>query len=99
MYLEREGYAPRVSDVLPHDNLANSSAFAIYPEIGDTLGVPGSYYFKRVNEYTQINLRQFVEESFALYDSHAAGALKPHDLSNATFERVSAVLSRETVVA
>lgn len=99
IYLEREGYTPRVSDVLPHDNLASSSVFPVYPEIGDALGVPGSYLFKRVNDYTQIGLRQFVEESFAVYDRYASGTLAVDALWRATFERVAAVLAEERLAA
>lgn len=95
LYLEREGYAPRISDVLPHDNLASSGAFAVYPEIGEALGVQGSYLFKRVNEYTQIGLEQFVEESFAAYDQHPSGALAAHGRSQPRFEQVAAVLAGE----
>lgn len=99
IYLEREGYEPRVTDLLPHDNLANSSVFPIYPEIGEALGVPGSYLFKRGNEYTQIDLRQFVEESFAAFDSHAPRVLEVQELSRATFERVTLVLDKERLAA
>lgn len=99
IYLEREGYAPRTSDLLPHDNLMLSSVFAVYPEIGEALGVPGSYLFKRPNEYTQIDLRQFVEESFALYDRYPPGALRPDGLWASTFAHVSTVLDPERMAA
>lgn len=93
IYLEREGFAPQVSDVLPHDNMINAAAFAVYPEIGENLGVPGVYLFKRPFQYTQIGLRQFVEESFAFYDTYPRGALETHRLWRVEAERVAAVLS------
>lgn len=92
IYLEREGYEARVSDVLPHDNLANGGVFPVYPEIGDALGVPGSYLFKLDRGYTQIGLPQYVEECFAVYDRHPPGALAPHAIFRATYERVASVL-------
>lgn len=99
MYLEQEGYTTQVSDVLPHDNLVMSGVFPVYPEIGDVLGVPGSYLFKRINAYTQIGLRQFIEESFAVYDRHLPGTLAVHDQSRATYDRVAAVLEGASVAA
>ena len=92
LYLEREGYAARVSDVLPIDNLAGGGVFPVYPEVGEALGVPGSYLFKRAFEYVQIGLRQYVEECFAVYDAHPRGALRTHDVFRASSERVSTVL-------
>ncbi|MFD1951729.1 WcbI family polysaccharide biosynthesis putative acetyltransferase [Sphingomonas arantia] len=99
IYLEREGYATRVSDVMPHDNLVMSGVFPVYPEIGEALGVPGSYLFKRINAYTQIGLRQFIEESFAVYDRHAPGTLAVHEQSRASHDRVAAVLQDVAVAA
>jgi hypothetical protein len=93
LYLEREGYEPRVCDLTPPDNLAANAVFAVYPEIGDALGVPGAYLFKRPEQYAQIGLRQFVEESFAVYDRYPPGALSAHEIWRAAFERVSAVLN------
>lgn len=52
------------SDILPLDNLANGPVFPIYPEIGSRLGVRGSYFFKRGNDYRLKPLNQFVSESF-----------------------------------
>ena len=98
IYLEREGYETHASDILPHDNLVNSGVFPVYPEIGDVLGVAGNYLFKRVNEYTQIGLRQFVEESFAVYDRYEPGALAVNERSKPTFERVTSVVN-ETMLA
>ena len=92
LYLEREGYTARVSDVMPSDNLAHGGVFPVYPEIGEVLGVPGSYLFKRAYTYTQLGLRQYVEECFAVYDAYPPGALRTHDVFRESFERVAAVL-------
>jgi hypothetical protein len=99
IYLKQQGYAIQASDVLPHDNLVMSGVFPVYPEIGDVLGVPGSYLFKRINAYTQIGLREFIEESFAAYDVYTPGALAVHDQSRATYDRVKAVFESALVTA
>ncbi len=92
LYLEREGYTARVSDVLPSDNLAHGGVFPVYPEVGEALGVPGSYLFKRAYAYTQIGLQQYVEECFAVYDARPRGSLATHAVFRASSERVAAVL-------
>ena len=92
IYLEREGYATYPSDILPQDSLVTSGVFATYPEIGERLGVPGAYLFKRISSYSQIGLRQFVEESFATYDLHAPDTLKVYDYWQPTYSRVSGLL-------
>jgi hypothetical protein len=79
IYLEREGYTPQVSDLMPHDNLVSSGVFPVYPEIGEPLGVAGNYLFKRANAYSQIGLRQFIEESFVVYDRFAPDGLAVFD--------------------
>ena len=99
LYLEREGYAARVSDVLPQDNLAASNVFPVYPEIGEVMGAPGSYLFKRAHEYSQIGLRQFVEESFAAYDGHPPGTLATHAPCREKFARVSAAIDGARLAA
>ena len=95
IYLEREGYTPQVSALLPHDNLVSSGVFAVYPEIGEALGVPGSYLFKRINAYSQIGLEQFVTESFAVYDGFAPGSLAVHDLSREAYTHLFSMLGGE----
>lgn len=55
-------------DLMPPDNLSNGVSFAVYPEIGEMLGVPGGYRFKRFNEYRHIGLEQLIAESYSAYD-------------------------------
>ncbi|WP_347302278.1 WcbI family polysaccharide biosynthesis putative acetyltransferase [Croceibacterium sp. TMG7-5b_MA50] len=61
------GMVPRRSDLLPHDNLANSAIFPVYPEIGETLGVYGQSDFRPAGTYRSIPLRDYVDRCFALY--------------------------------
>lgn len=72
--------------VMPADNLTNGVSFAVYPEIGEALGVQGSYRFKRFNEYHHIGLEQFIAESFRIYDQHPD--IRPDSGSMPAFERV-----------
>jgi len=62
------GREPLAGATMPHDNLAFASGFAVYPEIGECLGVPGAYLFKTFDTYRQINLDEFLAGSFASYD-------------------------------
>ncbi|GAB3379114.1 hypothetical protein GCM10027432_04030 [Lysobacter fragariae] len=55
------------SDVLPHDNLLNGPVYPIYPEIGQRLGVTGSYHFKLGGQYRFIQLGEFLAKCFDLY--------------------------------
>lgn len=52
----------------PHDNLAFASGFAVYPEIGEALGVEGAMVFKTYDTYRQIDLSSFVAGCFDVYD-------------------------------
>lgn len=72
--------------VMPADNLTSGVSFAVYPEIGEALGVQGSYRFKRFNEYHHIGLEQFIAESFEVYDRHPD--ILPDSGSMAAFNRV-----------
>ena len=92
LFLMKEGYDVQPSDVLPHDNLANSSCFPVYTEIGEALGVEGSYLFKRCADYSQIGLRQFVTESFAAYDAYRDRSVTVTEQMQPFSDRISALL-------
>ena len=85
--IRKLGYAP-CPGIMPHDNLANGACFAIYPEIAETLGVPGSYIFKIDNSYRPIDLDAFLHGCFATYDSYLPGSLKVHKEYERGFHRV-----------
>lgn len=65
--LESAGLPPHRSDLIPHDNLANSAIFAVYPEIGENCGVPGGYEFRAAGNYRAMNLEEYIARCFALY--------------------------------
>lgn len=81
--LEMQGLSPHRSDLLPHDNLANSAIFAVYPEIGENLGVEGQYEFRAAGSYRSIGLEEYIGRCFALYATLQMSDLIPfHEFRN-----------------
>lgn len=76
--LRAGGRTPVSGGIVPHDNLATGAAFAVYPEIGEALGVPGSYAFKDVGSYRPIDLEDFIAGCFASYGRIGAASIAPH---------------------
>lgn len=70
--------SPQRSDMIPHDNLALGGAFAVYPEIGEALGVPGQYMFRSVGNYKPIGLSEYLEGCFSVYQSSPDEPISPH---------------------
>jgi hypothetical protein len=64
--LSSAGLEPQRSDLIPQDNLASSAIFAVYPEIGEALGVPGGYDFRAVGDYRLMRLREYLTRCYAL---------------------------------
>ena len=81
------GVACVEADVLPQDNLTIGAAWAVYPEIGEHLGVEGSYRFKRFGAYRHISLEEFISESYALYDQEP-GPINPVAEARPSFARI-----------
>ena len=75
--LAAQGKKP-IEGVIPHDNLMLGAVFAVYPEIGEALGVHGSYLFKNVGNYTPIELADFVAGCFGNYEKFPRGTIQPH---------------------
>lgn len=75
--LESLDLPPRRSDLIPHDNLANSAIFAIYPEIGENVGVQGQYEFRAAGNYRSIGLAEYIDRCFALYATLQVRDLEP----------------------
>ncbi|TDW59231.1 hypothetical protein EDF57_11413 [Novosphingobium sp. PhB55] len=68
---------PHRSDLIPHDNLANSAVFAVYPEVGESVGVNGGYEFRRAGDYRSMGLKEYIERCFSLYATLQVDHLKP----------------------
>lgn len=75
--LQAQGVSPRRSDLIPHDNLAGNAAFAVYPEIGEALGVRGQYEFRTGRDYRPMDLPDYLARCHALYAAMPAGDLEP----------------------
>jgi len=69
--------SPNRSDLFPHDNLAGNTIFAVYPEIGEALGVRGQYEFRAAGNYRSIDLNEYIGECYLLYDKIPDGDLEP----------------------
>lgn len=76
------------ANIVPHDNLKAGSAWAVYPEIGEHLGVEGSYRFKRFGSYRHIGLKELVAESYDLYERSLPGTVAPNSVWDQAFARV-----------
>jgi hypothetical protein len=65
-----------------HDVLANSAVWPVYPEIAEKFGIAGNYTFKLESPdlladqpVRTLDLKGFLEESFALYSQYASDDL------------------------
>ncbi|GFE75532.1 hypothetical protein NTCA1_31810 [Novosphingobium sp. TCA1] len=90
--LSSAGLEPRRSDLIPQDNLASSAIFAVYPEIGEALGVAGNYEFRAVGDYRPMGLREYLTRCYALYDSLPAENLTPFPEFSDQVDRISNLL-------
>jgi hypothetical protein len=70
-FLVQQGLDISETDIIPADTIANGACYPIYPEIGEALGIKGSYMFKLPHTYKLISLEQFIELSFNAYRSCA----------------------------
>jgi len=75
--LKSQGYAAKRSDAVPHDNLANSAIFAVYPEVGEVLGVRGQYEFRSVGNYRPMSLSEYVAGCYEAYQSIPGESMRP----------------------
>lgn len=76
IFLQTHNLPLNGSSYSPPDYLKYPPSFAVYPEIGEALGVAGSYHFKTVG-FGTIGLKEFITASYALYDT-----LDPADVSH-----------------
>jgi hypothetical protein len=83
---------PFPDGIVPHDNLATGAGFAVYPEIGEALGVAGSYAFKDVGSYRPIDLASFVTGCFESYARFAPGSIKPHPQFRQQLDYIAALI-------
>ncbi|VWD51072.1 hypothetical protein BLA50215_06170 [Burkholderia lata] len=70
------------------DDLRTMPVWPIYPEIAESLGLSGDYAFKRHDPHGTISLRQFVEESLALYAEFQRDTLEPLNFRLEEYDRL-----------
>lgn len=81
--LERTGLPiinNNVADYL-NDPLKNYTVWPVYPAIGERLGLQGDYNFKNHSNNPTLTLRDFVQQSYAIYDGYDPASFEPFDLS------------------
>lgn len=74
--------------VLPEDNLTKGCSWAVYPEIGEAVGVPGSLRFKKFNDYRHIGLPQLIREFYTVYEQEPAGSVHTIAEARSAYNRV-----------
>ncbi|TXJ16512.1 MAG: hypothetical protein E6Q28_09305 [Afipia sp.] len=92
-FLRRLGVDTTDGELMPADNLLNGPCYPVYPEIAETFGVRGSYFFKLPNEYRLISLEQFIEFSFAIYSRLSSHSIQVEGAVRPRFEHVKAVVA------
>lgn len=81
------------TDLLPSDTIVDGACLPVYPEIGETMGVRGSYAFKLPGEYKLISLEKFIEMSFEVYQPHNPNEILVEPGFRSRFDRVKQVIA------
>jgi hypothetical protein len=90
--LRNQGRIPFSNNFMPNDNLATGAIFAVYPEIGEALGVAGKYAFQTVGSYRPIGLKSFIESCFEKYQSFEPGTIDAHPHFKGHLNYISALI-------
>lgn len=90
--LTSQGYSAQRSDAVPHDNLANSAIFAVYPEVGEVLGVRGQYEFRSTGNYKPISLNEYVNGCYESYTSTPIQSMRPFPEFSAQVDHITTLL-------
>jgi hypothetical protein len=92
IFMESHGVTTFDGGIRPADNLANGPCFPVYPEIGESLGVEGTYLFKVISRYSYMTLEEFVRASFEVYSRHPRGTLQPSGGYEPRYTRIEAFI-------
>lgn len=98
VFLQTCGIEPNRTDIIPADTIMTGACFPVYPEIGEALGVEGSYMFKQHQDYRLIALEHFIEFSFAAYAQFPKDDIKPDPRFGERYEVVKSVIADEISV-
>ncbi|WP_156678796.1 WcbI family polysaccharide biosynthesis putative acetyltransferase [Sphingomonas profundi] len=80
------------TDIVPADNLIAGPCLPVYDEVGEMLGVRGSYLFKAVGRYAYVGLDTFLDESFAIFAGHGRHVIQPHPHYQPRYDQVLSVI-------
>lgn len=91
-FLVAGGVEVQDSEFRPYDGLRNGPCWPVYPEIGEVLGIEGSYNFKRDMVFRHTDLAGFVWESYAAYAEFDRAELSPAPPFKGMFDHVSGLI-------
>jgi hypothetical protein len=96
VFLKTCGIEPNETDIVPADTIMTGCCFPVYPEIGEALGVEGSYMFKQHQEYRLIELERFIELSFAVYAQFPKEDIRLDPRFSERYQAVTSAITEET---
>lgn len=83
-----QGLEDEATHLRPHDNLLNGPVFPVYEEIAEHYSVRGSYRFKLAGQYRHVDLDQFIQGCFEVYDQHDKTSLTVHSMHQTLHDRI-----------
>ncbi len=92
LFLDALGLPTTSTGLLPSDNLVHGACLPVYTEIGEMLGVHGSYLFKTNAEYRYLSLEEFIVGSFATYAASPRHGITPDPAYSQRYDRVTAII-------
>lgn len=93
IFLKNHVGETNATDLVPSDTIVDGACLPVYPEIGETIGVRGSYAFKLPGEYKLISLERFIEMSFEVYQPYNPSEILVEPGFRSRFDRVKQVIS------
>ncbi|MGV1759271.1 WcbI family polysaccharide biosynthesis putative acetyltransferase [Rhizobium sp. P44RR-XXIV] len=92
-FLKNQNVEINKTDILPFDTMVEAACLPVYPEIGEALGVNGSYLFKLAGEYKLISLQKFIERSFEVYRGYDLNEIQVEPGFRSRFQQVTSVVA------
>ena len=94
-FLHALGLPSIATDIIPGDNMIHGPCMPVYDEVGEALGVRGSYLFKLPGEFRYVPLVEYLAGCLAVYQQHPRHAIQPHPTYRARYDHVLSVVRGE----